>query len=234
MQTEAMAGNPAVVAITGGLGALGQALAVRFKQRGDHVIVLDQGHAANGPLQEVDLALNVDLNDTNSVRDAFEGIAKQFGKLDALVCVAGGFVYEMLSEASIDAWDRMYSMNLRTAVVACQAALPLLREGGAGSIVCIGADAVGRAGAGMGPYVASKSGVIELVRTLATETREHGVTANAVLPSILDTPANRQAMPDADVARWVSLDAIGSLILFLTSPQARQINGASIPIVNRC
>jgi NAD(P)-dependent dehydrogenase (short-subunit alcohol dehydrogenase family) len=237
MQEQTVSGvTPAVVVIAGGMGALGRALVASFKQRGDQVVVLDQAHGANGlPKVEADLALlKVDLNDTASTRQAFDTIMDRFGRLDVLVSVAGGFVYEEVAGGSVDAWDSMYSMNLRTAVVACQTVLPLLRARKAGRIVCIGADAVGKGRAGLGAYSSSKAGVMELVKTLATENRDHGITVNAVLPSTLDTPANRQAMPDADASRWVSMDAIASLILFLASPQASQISGACIPIVNRC
>lgn len=237
MKTQATAGDgAAVVAIAGGMGALGRALAQRFKQRGDQVVVLDQATDAAGlPQAGADLALlDVDLNDVASTRHAFDTIARRFGRLDALVSVAGGFHHEMLAEGKVEAWDRMYALNLRTAVVACQAALPLMLARGAGHVVCIGSDAIGRAHAGLGAYAASKAGVAELVRTLAAETRDQGIAANAVLPGTLDTPGNRRAMPDADFSRWVSLDAAAALILFLASPLAAQINGACIPIVNRC
>ncbi|MFQ6721430.1 SDR family oxidoreductase, partial [Bordetella pertussis] len=187
------------------------------------------------PQAGADLALlDVDLNDVASTRHAFDTIARRFGRLDALVSVAGGFHHETLAEGKVKAWDHMYALNLRTAVVACQAALPLMLARGAGHVVCIGSDAIGRAHAGLGAYAASKAGVAELVRTLAAETRDQGIAANAVLPGTLDTPGNRRAMPDADFSRWVSLDAAAALILFLASPLAAQINGACIPIVNRC
>ncbi|WP_165645808.1 SDR family oxidoreductase [Bordetella bronchiseptica] len=237
MKTQATAGDgAAVVAIAGGMGALGRALAQRFKQRGDQVVVLDQATGAAGlPQAGADLALlDVDLNDVASTRHAFDTITRRFGRLDALVSVAGGFHHETLAEGKVEAWDRMYALNLRTAVVACQAALPLMLARGAGHVVCIGSDAIGRAHAGLGAYAASKAGVAELVRTLAAETRDQGIAANAVLPGTLDTPGNRRAMPDADFSRWVSLDAAAALILFLASPLAAQINGACIPIVNRC
>lgn len=237
MKTQATAGDgAAVVAIAGGMGALGRALAQRFKQRGDQVVVLGQATDAAGlPQAGADLALlDVDLNDVASTRHAFDTIARRFGRLDALVSVAGGFHHETLAEGKVKAWDHMYALNLRTAVVACQAALPLMLARGAGHVVCIGSDAIGRAHAGLGAYAASKAGVAELVRTLAAETRDQGIAANAVLPGTLDTPGNRRAMPDADFSRWVSLDAAAALILFLASPLAAQINGACIPIVNRC
>lgn len=235
MQTKTIAGDASpVVVIAGGMGALGRALVASFRQRGDRVVVLDQAKATNDHSVDADLTLlEVNLTDTGSTRQAFDKIVETFGRLDAVVSVAGGFVYEEVGSGSVDAWDSMYSMNLRTAVVTCQAALPLLRRRGSGQIVCIGADAVGKGRAGLGAYSASKAGVMELVRTLATENRDHGITVNAVLPSTLDTPANRQAMPDADPSRWVSMDAMASLILFLVSSQAGQISGACIPIVNR-
>lgn len=138
MKTQATAGDgAAVVAIAGGMGALGRALAQRFKQRGDQVVVLDQATGAAGlPQAGADLALlDVDLNDVASTRHAFDTIARRFGRLDALVSVAGGFHHETLAEGKVEAWDRMYALNLRTAVVACQAALPLMLARGAGHVV---------------------------------------------------------------------------------------------------
>lgn len=225
----------AVIAIAGGLGALGRALAGRLKERGDRVIVLDNVPGdMRLPESTVDLVLaDVDLNDAGSARAAFKTIEQHFGRLNGLVVVAGGFSYETVLGGSTDTWDRMYRMNLLTAVVSCQAALPLLLKQPGSHIVCIGADAVGRGRAGLAAYASSKAGVLELVKALATEVRDDGARVNAVLPSTLDTEANRLAMPDADFSKWVSLDAIGSLIMFLTSAQASQITGACIPIVNQ-
>jgi NAD(P)-dependent dehydrogenase (short-subunit alcohol dehydrogenase family) len=157
----------------------------------------------------------------------------RFGGIDALVNVAGGFRWELLRDGEVETWDELYAINLRTAVVACKAALPALLERGRGRIINVGAGAAARAAAGMGAYAASKSGVERLTESLAAELRDRGVTVNAVLPGIIDTPRNRADMPDADFARWVAPEAIADVIVFLASDAARAVTGAAVPVFGR-
>jgi NAD(P)-dependent dehydrogenase (short-subunit alcohol dehydrogenase family) len=140
---------------------------------------------------------------------------------------------ETIEKGSVDTWDRLYAINVRTALIASQAALPHLVARGRGSIVYVGAHAAGQAGLGMGAYAASKSGVARLTEAMAEEFKDRGITVNAVLPSILDTPANRSEMPGADPARWVSPEALAQVIAFLLSDAAAPINGALIPVKGR-
>jgi NAD(P)-dependent dehydrogenase (short-subunit alcohol dehydrogenase family) len=148
--------------------------------------------------------------------------------------VAGGFTWETLEEGSLDSWARMQAMNLTTNATITKLALPALKASGArnggGRIVNIGAGAAIKAGLGMGAYAASKSGVHRLTEALAEELAGAGVTVNAILPSIIDTPTNRKDMPDADVSQWVKPEAIADVILFLASPAARAVTGALIPV----
>ena len=127
----------------------------------------------------------------------------------------------------------MYQMNVRTAVVASQAALSHLAATGSGRIVNVGALAALKAGMGMGAYAASKAGVVRLTEALAEEVKDRGVTVNAVLPSIIDTPTNRPDMPDADPGRWVSPTALASVIAFLLSDEAAAVTGACLPVSGR-
>jgi NAD(P)-dependent dehydrogenase (short-subunit alcohol dehydrogenase family) len=150
--------------------------------------------------------------------------------LDALVNVAGGFLWETVECGSIETWDRLYATNVRTALLASQAALPHLVARGEGRVVNVGALAAAQAASGMGAYAASKSGVARLTEALAEEFKDRGITVNAVLPSILDTAANRADMPQADFARWVEPRALARVIVFLLSPDAAPINGALIPV----
>ena len=157
-------------------------------------------------------------------------MAASHGGLDVLVNVAGGFTWETLEGGSIASWARMQTMNLMTAVTITQAALPLLKASPAGRVVNIGAGAAIKAGMGMGAYAASKSGVHRLTEALAEELAGTSVTVNAVLPSIIDTPANRADMPDADTSTWVQPAALAEVIQFLASNAARSISGALIPV----
>jgi NAD(P)-dependent dehydrogenase (short-subunit alcohol dehydrogenase family) len=138
-----------------------------------------------------------------------------------------------LADGDIETWDRMYQMNLRTAVVTSQAALALLRASAPSAIVNVGALAAAKAGVGMGAYAASKAGVARLTEALAEELKDAGVRVNAVLPSILDTPANRADMPDADATRWVRPEALAGVVAFLLSHDAEAVTGACIPVAGR-
>jgi NAD(P)-dependent dehydrogenase (short-subunit alcohol dehydrogenase family) len=155
-----------------------------------------------------------DLADVDATRKAMASIAMSFGGIDVLVNVAGGFRWEKIEDGDIDTWDSLYSMNLRSAVVASKCALPAMLERGGGRIVNIGAGAAGKAALGMGAYAASKAGVQRFTEALAEELKDRNITVNAILPGIIDTPRNRLDMPKADFTRWVSPEAIAQVILF--------------------
>jgi NAD(P)-dependent dehydrogenase (short-subunit alcohol dehydrogenase family) len=171
-----------------------------------------------------------DLTSPDQARAAMAAVKTRFGRLDALINVAGAFVWEKIEGGDPRAWQKMFAVNLTTAVNAAQAALPYLLESGAGRIVNVGALAAIKAGAGMGPYAASKAGVHRFTESLAEELKGRGVTVNAVLPSTIDTPANRADMPDADFSRWVAPSDLAAAILFLASPEAGAITGALLPV----
>lgn len=220
-----------VAVVTGGFGSLGRAVGALLTARGWQVALLDQAAAPAG----TDCALvlgNVNLSDAAATRLALQSVGHTLGRVDALVNVAGGFAWETVAEGDIATWDRLYNTNVRTAVLACQAALPALLAQG-GRIVNIGALAAGQAALGMGAYAASKAAVARLTEALADELKDRGVTVNAVLPSILDTPANRTDMPTAEFARWVTPDALAQVVAFLLSPEASAITGALLPVRGR-
>jgi NAD(P)-dependent dehydrogenase (short-subunit alcohol dehydrogenase family) len=148
------------------------------------------------------------------------------------VNIAGGFRWEKIADGELATWDFMFNVNVRTAVNAVRAALPLLRTPG-GRIVNIGAVGAIKAGTGMGAYAASKAGIAKLTEALAEELKDAGVTVNAVLPSIIDTPVNRADMPTAEFDRWVKPEQIADLIVFLLSDRSTAITGALIPITGR-
>ncbi|RKE39117.1 NAD(P)-dependent dehydrogenase (short-subunit alcohol dehydrogenase family) [Paraburkholderia sp. BL23I1N1] len=228
-----------VVAITGGFGTLGRAVGNAFFADGWTVALLDRApapDASNTEGRDGQWRLGgVDLTDLGSARTALSSVAERFGPLNALINVAGGFRWETLADSDLQTWDLMYQMNVRTAATASRAALDRFAAGpeGGGRIVNIGAGAALRAGAGTGAYAASKAGVLRLTEALADELKDRGITVNAVVPGIIDTPQNRKDMPDADFSRWVQPADIAAVILFLASRAASAVTGASIPVTGR-
>lgn len=219
-----------IVAVTGAAGALGSKTVEILAAGGWTVVGIDLGKVAS---DGVALALGgVDLTDEAAVGVAAARIEKELGRLDGLVNIAGGFSWETVADGSVATWDRLYAMNVRTALIASRALLPLLRASH-GAIVNIGAAASVKAGVGMGAYAASKSGVARLTEALAEELKEEGVRVNAILPSIIDTPTNRADMPGADVAKWVSPAQLAGVVAFLLSSDAMPITGALIPVTGR-
>ena len=218
-------GNGCVV--TGGFGALGGAAVQRLRRAGAKVVPIDRAKAPDGDALAIG---RVDLANPDEAQHAIDTAAERLGGLYALVNIAGAFRWETLADGDTATWDLMYTINLKTAVCASKAALPHLIASGGGRIVNIGAGAAAKAGAGMGAYAASKAGVARLTEALAEETKTSGITVNAVLPSIIDTAANRADMPKADFSKWVKPAAIAELIAFLLSEEAADITGALIPI----
>ncbi|MGF6291105.1 SDR family NAD(P)-dependent oxidoreductase [Paraburkholderia youngii] len=227
-----------VVAVTGGFGALGRTVGRVFAENGWEVALIDKAPAPeNSSAEQLHASWwrgGVELIDLDSARSAISDLVEQLGKLDALVNIAGGFRWETLADGSLDTWDLMYQMNVRTAATASKAALDYIANSAEGGrIINIGAGAALKAGAGMGAYTASKSGVMRLTEALAEELKGSSVTVNAILPGIIDTPQNRKDMPDADFSRWVRAEEIASVILFLASGAASGVTGALIPVTGR-
>jgi len=224
--------NGKVLVITGALGALGNVVAETAQARGARVAGIDHAPAQIGAAPERIELGSVDLTDALQARKAVDAAAAHFGRLDALINIAGGFVFETVAEGDEKSWQRMYAMNVLTALNASHAALPHLAKSAAGRIINIGAMGALQAGAGMGPYAASKAGVHRLTEALAAEWKGK-VTVNAVLPSTIDTKANRASMPNADFAKWVQPLELAEVILFLASDAASAVTGALIPVAGR-
>jgi NAD(P)-dependent dehydrogenase (short-subunit alcohol dehydrogenase family) len=221
-----------VVVVTGALGALGKVVAETAQSRGARVAGID--HAPSqipATADRIEIG-SVDLSDAAQANTAIEAVAKHFGRLDALINIAGGFAFETVGDGDIKTWQRMYALNVLTALNTSRAALPHLAASRAGRIVNIGAMGALQAGGGMGPYAASKAGVHRLTEALANEWKGK-VTVNAVLPSIIDTKANRADMPKADFSKWVTPQELAEVILFLASDAASGITGALIPVGGR-
>ena len=226
------------IVVTGGFGALGGAVAAAAIDRGASVAALDVAPSAPPALAErlgpKSLLLGgVDLSSPEGAAKAMGAVKAKFGRLDALLNIAGGFHWETIGDGKAESWDRMQALNLKTALNACKAALPYLLESSSGRIVNVGAQSALHAASGMGSYAASKSAVHRLTESLADELKLKGVTVNAVLPSIIDTPANRRDMPKADFDRWVAPADLAAVMLFLASDEAKAVTGALIPVAGR-
>lgn len=229
-----MAGR--VFAITGAFGALGSVVAKAAAEAGDRLALID--HAKDPPpgLPSGDDVLvlgGVDLTDANAAGAAIDAVAERLGGLDVLFNIAGGFSWEKLEGGDWQTWHRLFLMNVQTAANASRAAIPHLKRSAAGRIVNVGANGALKAAFGMGAYAASKAGVHSLTQALAEELKSDGVTVNAVLPSIIDTPTNRADMPKADFASWVRPQELAAVMLFLASEEASAVTGALVPVTGR-
>lgn len=221
-----------VVVVTGAFGALGRAVVKRLSEAGMQVVAVDHASDAPGDQAATRTFAGVDLTDPSQTEQVIEAVAADMGGIDALVNVAGGFVWETIDGHDNASWERMYALNLITALNASRSALPWLVQTGGGRIVNIGAKGALAAATGMGAYAASKAAVHRLTEALADEYKGR-VAVNAVLPSIIDTPANRADMADADWSKWVTVDELAEVIAFLVSPAASGVTGALIPVTGR-
>jgi NAD(P)-dependent dehydrogenase (short-subunit alcohol dehydrogenase family) len=221
-----------VVVVTGALGALGKVVTETALAQGARVAGVD--HAASqvpATANRIELG-GVDLTDAAQARKAIDAVVAHFGRLDALINIAGGFAFETVAEGDPKTWQRMYALNVLTALNASQSAIPHLAASRSGRIVNVGAMGALQAGPGMGAYAASKAGVHRLTEALAAEWKGK-ITVNAVLPSTIDTAANRASMPRADFGKWVTPEELASVILFLASDAASAVTGALLPVSGR-
>jgi len=229
--------NDTVVVITGAFGALGSAVANAAAEQGRRIALLDIA-APPATLNVFDptrtlVAGSTDVASPSAARLAMGAVNDRFGRIDALINIAGGFRWQMIQGGDPQIWDELHRLNVISTLNASIACLPYLRQAKAGRIVNIGAAAALKAGTGMGAYAAAKSAVHRLTESLADELKAEGITVNAVLPSIIDTPANRKDMPDADRSKWVAPAELASVILFLASDAASALTGALIPVTGR-
>lgn len=221
-----------VIVVTGARGALGKVVVEMALARGARVAGIDHAPSQIQSTAERAEFGGVDLSDAAEALKAIDAAARHFGRLDALVNIAGAFSFETIGDGDIKTWQRMYALNVLTALNASRAALPYLATSDAGRIVNIGALGALQASSGMGPYAASKAGVHRLTEALANEWKGR-ITVNAVLPSVIDTQANRTSMPNADFSKWVTPQELAEVILFLASDAASAVTGALVPVSGR-
>lgn len=231
-----LAGKVAVV--TGGAGALGQAVTLRLLGAGTSVTVpyvVDAERdrllagVADGDRQRL-LLVRTDVTDAAAMRDLAATLKTRHGRIDVLVTLVGGFAPGGLLDTDTATWERMLSLNLTATFTAARAMVPAMVAGGGGRIITIGSRAVVPPAGGFIAYTVAKAGVIAFTQALAVELRGSGVTANCVLPSTMDTPANRAAMPDADRSGWVPVESVAEAIAFLAGDGGRHVTGALITI----
>lgn len=223
------------VVVTGGAGVLGKSVANWFAAQGAHLAVIDYSReiieAAYPDKNPRDLYLTCDLTDRGQCADTVTGIIAAAGGIDVLCNIAGGFMMgDPVHETSESTWDFLFDLNARSIVNMAAAVVPAMLDAGAGKIVNVAARAAREGAALMGAYTASKAAVLRLTESMGLELREQNINVNCVMPSLIDTPRNRQDMPGADFSKWVSPDGIASVIGFLASDDARFIHGAGIPV----
>ncbi len=226
-----------VALVSGGTGALGRSVSSRFLSAGATVCIpyvvpaeLEALRARVGAAAEARLhCAHADVTDEAAFGVFVRGVLATHGRVDILVNGVGGFAGGDLASTSLAEWDRMLTLNLRSAVIGCRGVLPVMTAAGFGRIVNISSRAVVPPAGGFTAYTVAKAGIITLTRALAKEVAR-GITVNAVLPSTMDTPANRQALADADRSKWVSTDAVAEVIAYLASDAAAMVSGATIPV----
>jgi len=223
------------VLVTGAAGNLGQAVAAAFAAQGARLVLLgrsvDSLKATFGEAGDHRLYVAADLLDGPQVAAALASAVQRFGRIEVLCNLAGGFrMGDTVHETADSTWDFLMDINARTLLNMAKSVVPHMLEHGGGKIVNVGAFGAQRGAAKMGAYAAAKSSVIRLTESMAAELREKNINVNCVLPTVIDTPENRAAMPDADPSRWVAPTDLASVIVFLASDAARAVHGAALPV----
>ncbi len=217
-----------IVLITGGSGALGQVVVPACVDAGARVIVVDR-HSPASEDHGVQV-MTADITNEADIRRLVEAITEQAGRIDALINLVGGFAMGHVVETDLSLWQRMLTMNVTAAFMLSKAVLPHMLQQRTGRIVHVAARAAVEPFPGAAAYVVSKAGLAALIRALALELAGSGVTINGLLPTTIDTPANRKSMPDADPSKRVNPRSIADMLSFLVSDEASQTNGALIPL----
>jgi len=223
------------VLVTGAAGHLGRIVAKAFEQRGANRVLVDLSQQALERVYDAEdsqrLLAPTDLLDQAQVDRTVARAVERFGRIDVLCNIAGGFrMGESVHETTDSTWNFLIDVNARTLLNAARAVVPRMIESGGGRIVSVGAFAAQRGVAQMGAYAVAKSAVVRLTEAMAAELREKHINVNCVLPTIIDTPDNRAAMPQTDPRRWVAPEDLAHAILFLSSDLARAVHGAALPV----
>ena len=217
--------------ITGAHGGLGIHVSKTFLNAGFAVAGLAPRMQQSDFDDPKFLSIPASLNSLDAARSAADTVMTRFGRIDALIHLVGGFAGgQSIAQTDDQTFQRMFDSNLFSAFHILRAVIPHMRQAGAGRIIAIGSRAAEDPGANVGAYSASKAALVSLIRTVALENKDAGITSNVILPGTIDTPANRSAMPGADTTQWVQPSSIASLILWLAGNSARDVTGTAIPI----
>ena len=223
--------NNKVVLITGAKGGLGSFVTERFLATGATVVGTSRSISQADFPEANFVALPVDFTKAGAAGKAVESVVSRFRRLDALVHLLGGFADgQTVAETDDATWEQMCDLNLMSAFYVLRAAIPHLRKSGKGRIIAIGSLTAVEPHAGLGAYVTFKAALTMLVRTVALENKDAGLTANVVLPGTMDTPTNRKSMPGADFSKWVRPSDVADLVLWLADDRAAHITGTAIPV----
>jgi NAD(P)-dependent dehydrogenase (short-subunit alcohol dehydrogenase family) len=232
-----MSSENRTVIVTGAAGNLGKAVANAFAEQGAKLVLVDLKResleTAFGAENDRRSFAPANLLETGDALGVAQAAIGRFGRIDVLCNIAGGFrMGEMIHETSDENWNFLFDINARTLLHAARAVVPHMLSAGGGKIVNVGAFAAQKGASRMGAYTASKSTVIRMTEAMAAELREKNINVNCVLPTIIDTPENRAAMPKADPAKWVAPSDLANVIVFLASDAARAVHGAALPVTS--
>jgi len=230
-----------VALVTGGGGNLGKTVLEQLYAAGAKVAAVDQKAAKLGELfpgwidaPDAYLIGGIDVTDGMSVEQMVQAVLQRFGKIDILVNTVGGYrAGTPVHETSLETWDFMMNLNARSAFTVSRAVLPAMLQQGGGKIVNIAASSAQKGSANSAAYAASKSAVARLTESMSDEYKRQGINVNAILPGTIDTPQNRQTMPQADYSLWVTPEELARVILFLVSADASPIHGALVPVFGK-
>jgi len=229
-----------IVIVTGGTGGLGKAVTGAFLQAGAQVVV-PYRHEGNfrelsesvGVTSKRLMGIHADVTEERGVQKLVDATLQSYGRIDVLVNLVGGYTGGKVVETTVEAWDDVMSLNLKSTFLCCRAVLPHMISQSYGKIVNVASRTALKGAAVIASYSAAKAGVIKLTEALGEEVKAHNINVNVILPSIIDTEENRKSMPKADFTNWVKPEDIARVILFLASEDAKIINAASIPVYGK-
>jgi NAD(P)-dependent dehydrogenase (short-subunit alcohol dehydrogenase family) len=229
-----------IAIVTGGTGALGKAVTTAFLEEGAKVVctyIVDKERKECLSLtkkhEDKIVFIRADVTKEKDVLNLITDSTRKFKRVDILVNVVGGFAFSYIKDTDEKTWDLMMNLNLKSAFLCSKYVLPQMIKQNNGRIVNISSRPALKGSAGVGAYSASKAGVLNLTETIADEVKDYEINVNAVLPSTMDTPANRRDMPEADFSKWVKPEEIARVIVFLSSDDSKPISGAGIPVYGK-